>query len=65
MCTEHTAECPVCRKTYLVFVEFCSVYRPPLLACPLGTLVCSIDMPEGSCPSPVCPNSRVGGCIVI
>lgn len=65
MCIEHTAECPVCRKKYLVFVQFCLHYHPPLLSCVAGTFVGEIEMGEGSCPSPVCPNSRVGGCTVI
>jgi len=65
MCKEHTSECPVCGKEYLIYVEFCHKYHPPLLACPTGTVVVSIEMEEGLCPSPVCPFSRSGGCQVI
>ena len=64
MCTEHTADCPVCGKVYLVYVEFCRSFHPPLLVCPNGTAVNEIEMAEGFCPSPVCPNSHTGGCIV-
>jgi len=64
MCIEHTAECPVCGKEYLVYVEFCRDLQPPLLACPNGTANDIVDMGEGSCPSPVCPNSLTGGCVV-
>lgn len=65
MCSEHTSECPVCRKKYLVFIEFCPEYHPPRLICPRGISTDDIEMNEGSCPSPVCPNSRIGGCAVI
>lgn len=65
MCTEHTADCPVCGKEYLIFVEFCHEYHPPLLACPRGKTVETSSMEEGLCPSPVCPNSITGGCAVI
>ncbi|KAI1468393.1 uncharacterized protein F4812DRAFT_426563 [Daldinia caldariorum] len=64
MCTEHTAECPVCGKQYLVYVEFCKDYHPPLLRCPRGIAEENEDMQEGRCPSPVCPYSRTGGCNV-
>jgi hypothetical protein len=65
MCTEHTADCPVCGKDYLVYVEFCQEYHPPVLVCPNGTVVEQVEMREGVCPSPVCPNSRTGGCQVM
>ncbi|KAI5924473.1 hypothetical protein F4810DRAFT_125501 [Camillea tinctor] len=64
MCTEHTSECPVCGKRYLVYVEFCRYYHPPLLRCLRGIAHVQEDMEEGKCPSPVCPYSRTGGCIV-
>ncbi|KAI6085238.1 hypothetical protein F4821DRAFT_151848 [Hypoxylon rubiginosum] len=64
MCTEHTAECPVCGKQYLIYVEFCKHYHPPLLRCPIGIAEVNEDMQEGRCPSPVCPYSRTGGCCV-
>ncbi|KAI1379925.1 hypothetical protein F4677DRAFT_299040 [Hypoxylon crocopeplum] len=64
MCTEHTAECPVCGKQYLIYVEFCKDYHPPLLRCPRGIDKTNEDMQEGRCPSPVCPYSRTGGCSV-
>ncbi|KAK4180501.1 hypothetical protein QBC36DRAFT_26891 [Triangularia setosa] len=66
MCTEHlTGNCPACGKDYLVFVEFCKDYHPPLMTCPNGTTVVRLEMEEGGCPSPVCPNSRNGGCAVM
>jgi hypothetical protein len=65
MCTEHTARCPVCRKEYLIFVEFCNRFHPPLVACPDGKNTELEEMPDGFCPSPVCPNSISGGCAVI
>ncbi|KAK7984555.1 hypothetical protein PG989_011957 [Apiospora arundinis] len=65
MCAEHTAECPVCGKRYLVYVRFCDAFRPPLLICPVGITIVTIEMNEGQCPSPVCPFSRTGGCQVI
>ncbi|KAI1486497.1 hypothetical protein F5X96DRAFT_654811 [Biscogniauxia mediterranea] len=64
MCTEHTSECPVCGKQYLVYVEFCRYYHPPLLRCVRGIAHVQEDMEEGKCPSPVCPYSRTGGCNV-
>ncbi|KAI1343434.1 hypothetical protein F5Y15DRAFT_370042 [Xylariaceae sp. FL0016] len=64
MCTEHTSECPVCGKEYLVYVKFCPDFHPPLLRCPRGTAVERGGMQEGRCPSPVCPYSRTGGCTV-
>lgn len=64
MCIEHTAECPVCGKQYLIYVEFCKDYHPPLLQCPRGIRDENEDMIEGRCPSPVCPYSRTGGCCV-
>ncbi|KAK1758013.1 hypothetical protein QBC47DRAFT_294461 [Echria macrotheca] len=66
MCTEHiTSDCPACGKDYLVYVEFCKDFHPPLSRCPRGTVVSRIEMEEGDCPSPVCPNSRNGGCAVM
>ncbi len=65
MCTEHAGECPVCGKEFLIYVEFCPEYHPPLLRCPNGTVINSSDLVEGVCPSPVCPNSRTGGCQVM
>jgi len=65
MCTEHTADCFICGKVYLIYVAFCHKYHPPLLACPDGKGSKSMDMEEGLCPSPVCPNSITGGCQVI
>jgi hypothetical protein len=65
MCIEYTADCSVCGKQYLVYVWFCPDYHIPLLRCPRGVSVDNIDMDEGLCPSPVCPNSRNGGCAVI
>ncbi|KAI1129973.1 hypothetical protein F5Y10DRAFT_137934 [Nemania abortiva] len=64
MCTEHVSECPVCGKEYLVYVEFCRHFHPPLVRCPQGTVQENEDMQEGRCPSPVCPYSRTGGCSV-
>jgi hypothetical protein len=64
MCTEHVWPCPVCGKQYLVYVEFCKDYHPPLLTCPNGTVVADFNMDDGGCPSPVCPNGRHGGCVV-
>ena len=65
MCIEHCADCSVCGKQYLVLVTFCPDYHPPLVVCPKGVTVETIGMAEGVCPSPVCPNSRTGGCAVI
>lgn len=66
MCTEHTTtNCPACGKDYLVYVEFCKKFHPPLLQCPEGTSVNRVEMQDGRCPSPVCPNSRNGGCVVM
>ncbi|KAK0633820.1 hypothetical protein B0T14DRAFT_416999 [Immersiella caudata] len=66
MCTEHiTADCPACGKEYLVYVEFCQHFQPPLLYCLRGTVVNRMEMGDGDCPSPVCPNSRNGGCAVM
>jgi len=66
MCVEHiTTDCPACGKDYLVYVEICRSFHPPLLYCPVGTYVNRVDMREGDCPSPVCPNSRNGGCMVM
>lgn len=65
MCTEHTTECSVCGKEYMVYVAFCQDYRPPILHCPRGIDVVVAEMVVGKCPSPVCPNSRTGGCQVI
>jgi len=65
MCAEHAADCPVCGKAYLIYVAFCHQYHPPLLACPAGTAIVAMEMEEGLCPSPVCPNSLTGGCQVI
>ncbi|KAK4451133.1 hypothetical protein QBC34DRAFT_447753 [Podospora aff. communis PSN243] len=66
MCTEHiTTDCPACGKEYLVYVEFCQHFHPPLLYCPRGTAVNRMEMGDGDCPSPVCPNSRNGGCAVM
>lgn len=66
MCTEHiTEDCPACGKGYLVFVEFCKDFYPPLVICPKGTAVDRNQLQDGGCPSPVCPNSRNGGCSVM
>lgn len=66
MCTEHiTTNCPACGKDYLVYVEFCKHYHPPLLYCTIGTIINRLDMVEGGCPSLVCPNSRNGGCAMM
>ncbi|KAK0654986.1 hypothetical protein B0T16DRAFT_316640 [Cercophora newfieldiana] len=66
MCTEHiTTDCPACGKEYLVYVEFCKHFHPPNFRCPLGIEVNRMEMGEGDCPSPVCPNSRNGGCTVM
>jgi hypothetical protein len=65
MCVEHTTECPVCGKQYLLYVKFCHDYHPPLVQCPNGVTEVRTDMEEGQCPSPVCPFSRTGGCEVI
>lgn len=65
MCKQHTAECQVCRKEYLVYVEFCHEFHPPQLVCPRGMLFVREVMREGQCPSPVCPNSLRGGCRVM
>ncbi|WDK18323.1 hypothetical protein CGRA01v4_09608 [Colletotrichum graminicola] len=65
MCVEHKTVCPVCRRLYLVYVAFCHAYHPPLLNCPQGLIVQPMQMLDGRCPSPVCPNSRIGGCAVI
>ncbi|KAI0475857.1 hypothetical protein GGR56DRAFT_439295 [Xylariaceae sp. FL0804] len=64
MCTEHIAACPVCGKDYLVYVAFCRDYHPPRRRCPGGLNIERGDMQEGRCPSPVCPYSRNGGCVV-
>lgn len=61
MCTEYTADCPVCGKEYLVYVAFCPYYHPPLFFC-VYAAVERDEMREGHCPSPVCPNSLRGGC---
>ncbi|PSR76784.1 hypothetical protein BD289DRAFT_378454 [Coniella lustricola] len=63
MCVRHTYDCPVCGKEYLIFVQLCSKYRPQT-GCLLGTTTVEEAMIEGRCPSPVCPNSRSGGCVV-
>ncbi|KAK4227391.1 hypothetical protein QBC38DRAFT_509760 [Podospora fimiseda] len=60
--THRTYDCPACGKEYLIFVKFCKHFHPPLLYCPNGTSINKVDMLEGGCPSPVCPNSRNGGC---
>jgi hypothetical protein len=65
MCTQHSAACQVCGKEYLVYVEFCHAFHPPMLVCPLGLLLLGNDMRDGQCPSPVCPNSLRGGCRVM
>ncbi|KAL9468631.1 hypothetical protein ACSS6W_010325 [Trichoderma asperelloides] len=65
MCTVHTAECPVCRKEYLIFVALCQDSRPPTHDCPREVTVVPEEMREGGCPSPVCPNSLRGGCQVM
>lgn len=65
MCVEYINKCPACGKAYLIYVHFCWDFYPPLLACPTGTTTVLEDMHDGGCPSPVCPNSRTGGCIVI
>lgn len=65
MCIEYTADCLVCGKRYLIYVWFCPTFHPPLVRCPVGVFVDETEMGEGLCPSPVCPNSRTGGCAVI
>ncbi|KAH6683744.1 hypothetical protein F5X68DRAFT_23811 [Plectosphaerella plurivora] len=65
MCVEHKSECPVCRRLFLVYVTFCQHFHPPLTLCPKGVELQLIEMLEGRCHSPVCPNSRSGGCQVI
>ncbi|KAH7628958.1 hypothetical protein B0T09DRAFT_359058 [Sordaria sp. MPI-SDFR-AT-0083] len=63
MCIEHvTHDCAACGKDYLVYVEFCKEFHPPLTRCPNGTIRQRMDMDDGGCPSPTCPNSRHGGC---
>ncbi|KAK1773881.1 hypothetical protein QBC45DRAFT_62049 [Copromyces sp. CBS 386.78] len=63
MCIEHvTHDCPACGKDYLVYVEFCKDFHPPLIRCPNGTFRKRLKMNDGGCPSPTCPNSRHGGC---
>ncbi|KAH7161321.1 hypothetical protein EDB81DRAFT_341761 [Dactylonectria macrodidyma] len=61
----YTADCQVCGKDYLVLVEFCHDFHPPLLFCPWGMLFFRHNMRDGQCPSPVCPNSLRGGCRVM
>ncbi|KAK4139945.1 uncharacterized protein C8A04DRAFT_15396 [Dichotomopilus funicola] len=66
MCTEHhSSVCPACGKDYLVYVEFCQAFRPPLLYCLNGTIVARIEMERGGCPSRICPNSAAGGCALM
>lgn len=63
MCTEyHTTQCPACGQSYLIYVEFCKDFRPPLVRCPKGTTVSRIAMKEGGCTSRLCPNGKNGGC---
>ncbi|KAK3311668.1 uncharacterized protein B0T15DRAFT_82568 [Chaetomium strumarium] len=66
MCTEHhTTVCPACGKDYLVYVEFCKDFHPPLLRCPKGTVIVRQAMEQGGCPSRICPNSPGGGCALM
>ncbi|KAK4247629.1 hypothetical protein C7999DRAFT_41061 [Corynascus novoguineensis] len=66
MCTEyHTSVCPACGKDYLVYVEFCKAFHPPLESCPQGTAIARIAMEQGGCPSRICPNSPGGGCALM
>lgn len=63
MCERHTCDCPVCGKEYLIFVKICPHYQLGT-GCSACTTTVKEDMIEGLCPSPVCPNSRSGGCVV-
>lgn len=63
MCERHTCDCPVCGKEYLIFVKLCIHYHPET-GCASKTITLKETMVEGLCPSPVCPNSRSGGCVV-
>ncbi|KAK4041486.1 hypothetical protein C8A01DRAFT_14776 [Parachaetomium inaequale] len=66
MCTEHhSSVCPACGKDYLVYVEFCKAFHPPLVTCPTGTVAVRIPMEQGGCPSRICPNSPGGGCALM
>ncbi|KAF4509850.1 hypothetical protein G6O67_001790 [Ophiocordyceps sinensis] len=65
MCTEHTATCRVCGKKYLIYVAFCHDYHPPLVVCPYGITDACMEMKDGLCPSPACPNSLRGGCYIM
>lgn len=63
MCTEyHSSVCPACGKDYLVYVEFCKDFHPPLVTCPIGVFIAYIVMDQGGCPSRICPNGPEGGC---
>ncbi|KAK4157414.1 hypothetical protein C8A00DRAFT_11792 [Chaetomidium leptoderma] len=66
MCIEHhSSVCPACGKDYLIYVEFCKNFRPPLVACLVGTTIQRIVMEQGGCPSRICPNSPGGGCALM
>jgi hypothetical protein len=62
MCTAHKRWCHVCGMYWLLYVEFCHDFHPPLAACPHGENIDLKHMPGSQCPSPTCPNSRSGGC---
>lgn len=64
MCERHSYDCPVCGREYLIFVKFCPHVRPPESSCPQEITEVREIMTEGHCPSPTCPNSRSGGCVV-
>lgn len=66
MCIEyHNSACPACGKVYLVYVEFCRDYHPPLLYCPGGIVIAYLAMGDGHCPSRICPNGADGGCALM
>lgn len=64
MCERRSFDCPVCGREYLIFVKYCPHVHPPESSCPQEIIEVKEIMTEGHCPSPLCPNSRSGGCVV-